>query len=134
MRKIFVVILGLMVISAANLSAQKKVEIYTKLKNASFIPYINDEQMTMIPVDTFVYEFDTVSIVNLTVHFPDSNVYDLSEKLNFNGIKYKKFEIVERPKVIKRVRDLTQRNKSENLDDKFMLRNKTFINYLNSNF
>jgi hypothetical protein len=133
MNKKFILIF-ILFLSSFSAFAQKKLEIYTKLKEAAFIPYINDEQMTMIPVDTFSYSFDTATIVHLTIHFPDSTIYDISKKLNYNGLKYKKFQIVKRKKIIQKLTDIKQRHKADTLKASFMLKDESFGEYLHRTF
>ncbi len=71
-----------------------KIFVYTTEKGASFIPYINGERQTFVPVDTFEIELPNVKSVDLLIDFVDSNVYDIKKNIDFSQFKFRKFRIV----------------------------------------
>ncbi len=122
------VILG--IFSTSLFGQQKQIMIYTKIKMAKFVPYINNHAMTNSPVDTFIYNVDTTHIVNLTINFADKRINDLFIPIDFQGIKSKKYQIVYKNKRQKTISILDNAPQNDTLLDLFILKNESFKNYL----
>lgn len=127
---IFLLSLIVTVFSTNLFSQQKKVEIYTTIQKAKFIPYINNVKMTDSPVDTFTYKVETDQIVNLKVDFVDKRIIDLFIPIDFNGIKFQKYKIVYKSKNKKQLEYLESTPQNDTLLDLFTLKNESFKNYL----
>lgn len=131
MKKILLLFAIVVSIFSTNLfGQQKKVEIYTKIEKAKFIPYINNVKMTNYPVDNFIYMIETDQIVNLTINFVDERIIDLFIPIEFGGIKFQKYQIVYKSNSQKQIDYLSKTPQNDTLLDLFTLKNKSFSNYL----
>jgi len=131
MKKLLTTSLLLFLFFTSSIYAQeRKIEIYTTIKDASFIPIIENKALSNIPVDTFIYVVETDTIINLSIDFPNKSVMDLFITIDFDGIKHKKYQIVYKNKAQKTLDLLTDTPENDTLFDLFSLKNESFKNYL----
>lgn len=131
MKKLFTTSLFLFLIFTSSIYAQERiVEVYTSIKDASFIPLVDNKPLSNIPVDTFLYKVETDSIVNLSIDFTNKRIMDLFIAIDFEGIKHQKYQIVYKNKAQKTIDLLTDTPKNDTLFDLFSLKNESFKNYL----
>jgi hypothetical protein len=120
----------IMLINFSVLSQNRTVEVYSTQKKGSFIPYINGQQMTMLPVDTFKIDADTIPYIELLIHFEDIKTADLTKKINFDLFKHKKYEIVPTSYFISTLNDLDGPDASDTLNQVFMIKDRSAIKYI----
>lgn len=121
---------AIMLINFSVLSQNRTVEIYTSQQKGSFIPYINGQQMAMLPVDTFKLDADTIPYIELLIHFEDIKTADLTKKINFDLFKHKKYEIVPTSYFISTLNDLDGPDATDTLIQTFMIKDRTVMKYL----
>jgi len=129
-RLLFILLIFMTVCVNDALSQSKSILVFTNEKEAEFIPFVNGKQMSMIPVDTFYMEADTLNFVRLDIHFTDNKTADLQKNISFEFFKHKKFEIVYKGSITRSLNSLSPDNKSDTLYDKFMLKNLSSVKYL----
>ncbi|MBN2892591.1 MAG: hypothetical protein JXL97_12055 [Bacteroidales bacterium] len=120
----------LMLISFSVFSQNKTVEVYTTLPNAGFIPFINGEQMLMMPVDTFFIDADTLQNFELIISFEDTEIADIKKKINFDFLKHKKYEIVYRGGIAETIDDLDGSEVPIGTYQKYMIKDRSAKYYL----
>lgn len=131
MKKLLTTSLLLFLFFTTSLFAQERiVEVYTSIKDASFIPLVDNKPLSNIPVDTFLYKVRTDSIVNLSIDFTNKRIMDLFIAIEFDGIKHQKYQIVYKNKTQKTIDLLTDTPSNDTLFDLFKLKNESFKNYL----
>ncbi len=115
-----------------NIYAQeRKVEIFTSIDSAEFIPYIGNQPLVMLPVKSFIIDADTLDNFTLTIHFQDETIFDIVKNVHFEFLKYKKYEIVEKNKVIRKIEHRTD-YQQDTLFDKYTIRNLSLQHYLSN--
>ncbi len=113
-----------------NFCQNKSILVYTLKPEAEFIPFVNGQKMSMIPVDSFYFEADTLEFVELYIHFLDKKTSDLKKTIDFNMIKNKKYEIVYKSKILRKINEAGTSEKADTLYDKFRIKNHSFTSYL----
>ena len=118
-----------------------KLIIYTTIPEAAFIPYINDEKQTMVPIDTFETELVNVEEVEVLIDFADTTAYDIQLKVNFATLKNRVYRIEynNEKKWKKEFKEFTNRGDiiiptNKNAYDKYLIKReslKTYINKIN---
>ena len=110
---------------------EKKVEIFTEIDSAEFIPYIGNQPLVMVPVKSFIIDADTLNNFTLTIHFQDETIFDIVRNLHFDFLKYKKYEIVEKNKIVRKVEHYSD-YQQDTLFDKYTIRNLSLQHYLSN--
>ncbi|MBN2893998.1 MAG: hypothetical protein JXL97_19165 [Bacteroidales bacterium] len=130
MRKLISIVVFVLFISSSVIFAQNKsIFIYTLQSEAEFIPFINGRQMTMIPVDSFFIDADTIQFLRLDIHFLDDQTANISKKIDFDFFKHKKYEIIYKSNFLRTLNDVGNGSKSDTLYDKFKIKNHSAMSY-----
>lgn len=128
-RLVLFVVVFLFLSTDVVVAQSKSVLIYTLHKEAEFIPFMNGKQMTMIPVDSFFIDADTIDFVRLDIHFLDDQTANISKNVSFDMFKNKKYEIVFKNNFERKITDLGNGSQSDTLYDKFKIKDRSATSY-----
>ncbi len=130
MRKLTLFLFAFLFLTSLLNAQNKSVLVYTLNHDAEFIPYLNGRQMAMIPVDSFYINADTLNYIQLTIHFQDKHIADLSKTIGFDMFKHKNYEIVLKSNTLRQIENIGSSNKSDTLYDVFRLKDNSVMRYL----